>query len=162
MNLAPFVVPMAAAEMKVALRRLRLPPDAECRGVIPADALSNLPENIPDGWVLPGVQEWWASLTAELLSGSHGEVRLIQDRRGLLGLGTQHAGPASVESVLEVVALEADLLSSSSIFTLTWGVTGRGKRTQALGAAFSMADHVGLCLCAQPAELLRLRTWWAG
>ena len=95
-----------------------------------------------------------------MLSGDFGEVRLVVDQPGLLGFGRTRVLAADLAAIQEWVAREAGVPSSSGIFTLAWGVTGEAGHVAARGAAFSVADHLGLCLCAPPDDLARLRAWW--
>lgn len=128
-------------------------------GVVPKDALADQPGDPPDGWVVPGVWEWWSSLLARLQSGGFGTVRLMVDQPRVLGFGqTQVLEPDSA-LLREWVAREAGIPSSAGLFTLAWGVKEQSGRV-AQGAAFSVADHLGLCLCALPDDLAGLKAWW--
>lgn len=159
MKLSPLAGALDSADARVALRRVRLPPDAALRSVIPADTLADAPDDPPDGWVASGVWEWWSSLATRLHSGGFGAVRLVVEESGAFGFGRSRELEADLAVLREWVAREAGMPSSTGLFTLAWGMSGEAERA-ARGAAFSVADHLGLCLCALPDDLERLRTWW--
>lgn len=158
-NFSAIATALDSTDVRVGLNRVQLPVGTELRCVLPVDALQEPPHDPPDGWVTEGVRAWWSSLTTQLLTGDFGAVRLVVDQPGLLR--RRRVLPADVAKLLHCVEVEAGVPSSSSTFTLAWGVTDEAAGVTCRGAAFSASDHVGLCLCAPPHELARLQAWWA-
>ena len=148
MNLSPLAVPFDSKDVRVALQRVQLPAETAFHCVLPADALLDGSDDPPAGWVVPGVWEWWSSLTSQLQLGEFGTVRLVVDEPGMLTFGRSWALETDLTVVQEWVAREAGLPSSTGAFTLAWGVTGESGRVACRGAAFSVAEITWACACA--------------